>query len=393
MGNDDYALIRSILAGDKDAYGPLVERHSQSVFRVAFRITEDEADADEVVQETFLRGYRSLENFDARSNFRTWIYRIAMNCALDVLNKRKNQTAVPIAEEYDEGQAAVQLADRAAGPDRLLLSQEIQARRHAAMGKLTPTERIAFVLRHMEDRSTEEIATALGSAELGEAGGLSRSTKITAIACATLGEVMKHLTEEEMIEHYYSEDLYKADAEIHLQACRQCSQSYEELGKLLGSVRGPEPLPRSSDYGAQVWQSIQGALQPYQAKQKRSFFQWPQLAYAAACLLFLAGAFLAGRMWEHAHTKPLLATSTPQQTKERVVLFVLDNHLDRSERLLVQLNHAGAEGEQVDLPLRGEAQQLLTDNRLYRQSVAQSNDPLLTAALDHLERVLLEVDR
>ncbi|HMD19111.1 MAG TPA: hypothetical protein VKH40_02255 [Alloacidobacterium sp.] len=202
---------------------------------------------------------------------------------------------------------------------------------------------------------------------------------------------MKHLTEEEMIEHYYSEDLYKADAEIHLQACRQCSQSYEELGKLLGSVRGPEPLPRSSDYGAQVWQSIQGALQPYQAKQKRSFFQWPQLAYAAACLLFLAGAFLAGRMWEHAHTKPLLATSTPQQTKERVVLFVLDNHLDRSERLLVQLNHAGAEGEQVDLPLRGEAQQLLTDNRLYRQSVAQSNDPLLTAALDHLERVLLEV--
>ena len=146
----------------------------------------------------------------------------------------------------------------------------------------------------------------------------------------------------------------------------------------------------ASDYGAQVWQSIQGALQPYQAKQKRNFFQWPQLAYAAACLLFLAGAFLAGRVWEHAHTKPLLA-STPQQTKERVVLFVLNNHLDRSERLLVQLNHAGAEGERVDLPLRGEAQQLLTDNRLYRQSVAQSNDPLLTAALDHLERVLLEV--
>ena len=201
---------------------------------------------------------------------------------------------------------------------------------------------------------------------------------------------MKHLTEEEMIEHYYSEDLYKADAEIHLQACKQCSQSYAELDKLLGSVRASEPPARSVHYGDQVWQSIQGALQPYQAKQKRNFFQWPQLAYAAACLLFLAGAFLAGRVWEHTHTKPLLA-STPQQTKERVVLFVLNNHLDRSQRLLVQLNHAGAEGERVDLPLRGEAQQLLTDNRLYRQSVAQSNDPLLTAALDHLERVLLEV--
>ena len=164
MGNDDHALIRQVLDGDKEAYGLLVTRHSLSVFRVAFRITEDEADAEEVVQEAFLRGYRKLEGFDARSNFRTWIYRIAMNCALDILNKRKSQTAVPIAEEYDSDQVAVQLADGAAGPDRLLLSQEIEARRYAAMEKLTPTERLAFVLRHMEDRSTEEIAIALGIA-------------------------------------------------------------------------------------------------------------------------------------------------------------------------------------------------------------------------------------
>ncbi|QNI30909.1 hypothetical protein H7849_17565 [Alloacidobacterium dinghuense] len=201
---------------------------------------------------------------------------------------------------------------------------------------------------------------------------------------------MKHLTEEEMIEHYYSEDSHKVDAEIHLQACKQCAQAYEELGKLLGSIRVPEPPPRSSEYGAQVWQSIQGALRPYQPKRKRRFLLWPQLAYAAACLVFLAGAFWAGRMWEHAHTKTLQA-GNPQQAKERVVLFVLDNHLDRSERLLVQLNHAGAEGENVDLPLQAEARQLLTDNRLYRQSVAQTDDPLLAAALDHLERVLLEV--
>ncbi|HYK35867.1 hypothetical protein [Alloacidobacterium sp.] len=95
-------------------------------------------------------------------------------------------------------------------------------------------------------------------------------------------------------------------------------------------------------------------------------------------------------MWEHAHTKSLVADN-PQQTKERVVLFVLDNHLDRSERLLVQLNHAGAEGENADLPLQAEAKQLLSDNQLYRQSAARANDPLLNAALDHLERVLLEV--
>jgi hypothetical protein len=204
---------------------------------------------------------------------------------------------------------------------------------------------------------------------------------------------MKHLTEEELIEHYYGEDFYKADVEVHLQACRQCAQAYEELGKLMGSIRTSEPPARSPEYGTQVWQSIKGSLEAYPAK-KRGFFMWPhltpRLAYAAACLLFVAAAFLAGRFWEQTHRKPLIA-DTPQQSKERVVLFVLDNHLDRSERLLVQLNHAGAEAENVNLPLRSEAQQLLTDNQLYRQSIAKANDPMLTAALDHLERVLLEV--
>lgn len=164
MENDDYALIRRVLAGEKDAYGLLVARHSQSVFRVAYRITENEADADEVVQETFLRGYRRLNDFEARSNFGTWIYRIGMNCALDVLNKQKRQTATPIADEYDGELSAVQLADHGAGPDRLLLSQEIEERRHAAMERLTSMERVAFVMRHMEDRSTDEIAAALGIA-------------------------------------------------------------------------------------------------------------------------------------------------------------------------------------------------------------------------------------
>ena len=161
MGNDDHALIRAVLAGDKDAYGLLVERHSESVFRVAFRITESDADADEVVQETFLRGYRSLGDFDARSQFRSWIYRIAMNCALKTLSKRKAESVVPIGEEYDDERPGVQLADPGAGPDRLLLDREIEARRHAAMEKMTATERLAFVLRHLEGRTTEEIATAL----------------------------------------------------------------------------------------------------------------------------------------------------------------------------------------------------------------------------------------
>jgi RNA polymerase sigma-70 factor, ECF subfamily len=161
MGKDDHALIRAVLSGDKHAYGALVARHGESMFRVAYRITESEPDAEEIVQETFLRGYRSLEEFDARADFRTWIYRIAVNCALQTLNRRKSEAAVPIAEEFDDEHPAVQLADRGAGPERLLLDKEIEHRRHAAMEKMTPDERLAFVLRHVEGRSTEEIAVAL----------------------------------------------------------------------------------------------------------------------------------------------------------------------------------------------------------------------------------------
>jgi hypothetical protein len=200
---------------------------------------------------------------------------------------------------------------------------------------------------------------------------------------------MKHLTEGQMIEHYYGEGAEKAHAEVHLRACKHCAQAYEELGKLLGGVRTPETPARGAEYGEHVWRSIQGSLQPFRPKQ-RGYFSLPRFAYAAACLLLLAGAFVGGRIWERVHTKPSLA-STPQQTKTRVVLFVLDNHLDRSERLLVQLNHASAGAGRMDLPLQTEARQLLTDNRLYRQSLNQADDPALAAALDHLERVLLEV--
>lgn len=161
MGKEDHALIRAVLAGDKDAYGVLVARHGESIFRVAFRITESEADAEEIAQETFLRGYRSLAEFDGRADFRTWVYRIAVNCALQVLNRRKSEAAVPIGEEYDEERPAIQLTDNGAGPERLLLDREIEHRRHRAMEKMTSDERLAFVLRHIEGRSTEEIAAAL----------------------------------------------------------------------------------------------------------------------------------------------------------------------------------------------------------------------------------------
>src|SRR5216684_7140102 len=85
----DAAAVERTLAGDPDAYRVLVERHSRSIFRVAYRMTGNEQDAEEVVQDAFLRAYRRLDRFESRANFGTWLYRIAVNCSLDLLRKRR----------------------------------------------------------------------------------------------------------------------------------------------------------------------------------------------------------------------------------------------------------------------------------------------------------------
>jgi RNA polymerase sigma-70 factor (ECF subfamily) len=161
MGQNDGAAIEAVLAGDRDAYGELVKRHSRMLFRLAYRMTGNEADADDVVQEAFLRGYQKLATFESRANFGTWIYRIAVHCALDRLARRRAEEARRVSEETEPENDAVQVPDLRPDPERLAMSAEIGALQDIAMRGLTPIERTAFILRHMEDRSTEEIAAAL----------------------------------------------------------------------------------------------------------------------------------------------------------------------------------------------------------------------------------------
>ncbi len=200
---------------------------------------------------------------------------------------------------------------------------------------------------------------------------------------------MNHLTEEQLVAHYFSDDTNRVVVETHLRICSRCEQAYEEISNVL-SVRAPEPPAREPDYGKQLWKSIQAPLRPYPKVPKSSYFSWPGLVLATACLLGLVAAFFVGAVWQRLRTYPPRAAISAQ-AKERVVLFILDDHLDRSERLLVQLSHADGQNGDPDHSLQSEARQLLPDNRLYRQAISGSNDPMMTAALDHLERVLLEV--
>ena len=165
MAKDEQDAIGRVVAGDRDAYRVLMERHLPAVLRVTTRITGNSVDAEEAAQEAFLRAYRKLPEFRREASFGTWVYRIAMNCALDLVERRNrdlNWNAVPM--DGEPGVAPVAESHRPS-PERELLDREARAMRERAMQVLTPMERTAFVLRHMEEQPIPVISAALGVPE------------------------------------------------------------------------------------------------------------------------------------------------------------------------------------------------------------------------------------
>lgn len=162
----DRAAVDEVLSGKHESFRVLVDRHGRKVFGLAYRMTGNEHDADEVVQETFLRCYKRLDSFEARSTFSTWLYRIASNCALDLLAKRKQDKTHIVESDAREDDAnpeerTLDYASPQPGPERMLLSTELRERVASAMKRLTDVERTAFVLRHFEGRSITEIGAVL----------------------------------------------------------------------------------------------------------------------------------------------------------------------------------------------------------------------------------------
>lgn len=168
MPETDAAAVARARGGDSEAFRLLVERHSRSVYKVAFRITGSAADAEDVVQETFLKAYRQLDRFEERASFGTWLHRIAWNCSVDLLRAR------PKREQAEETDTLEQLgATSAAGvtgvtspsPERLMASVQVSDRVKSAMSRLSALERAAFVMRHYEGRTIDEISRALAIRE------------------------------------------------------------------------------------------------------------------------------------------------------------------------------------------------------------------------------------
>jgi RNA polymerase sigma-70 factor, ECF subfamily len=163
MPGDDAVAVARARGGDSEAFRLLVERHSRSVYKVAYRVTGNPDDAEDVVQETFLKAYRQLDRFEERASFGTWLHRIAWNCSVDLLRSRPRREQAEEAETLEQlgSTHATVTGSAAPSPERLMASVQVSDRVKEAMGRLSPLERAAFVMRHYEGRSIEEISQAL----------------------------------------------------------------------------------------------------------------------------------------------------------------------------------------------------------------------------------------
>jgi RNA polymerase sigma-70 factor, ECF subfamily len=162
MEESELDVVSRARSGDTDGFRVLVERHSRAIFRLAYRMTGSEQDAEDIVQETFLKAYSRIRSFESRANFSTWIYRIGVNCAHDVVRKRRKQQARYVPLEPLDGRVDPDPPGDGPLPDGAVLTAEVRERVGRAMRLLSPLERSAFVLRHHEGMPIGEIAVTLG---------------------------------------------------------------------------------------------------------------------------------------------------------------------------------------------------------------------------------------
>lgn len=162
-GFDESALVARAKSGDMDAFSELVTHYERRVFRMAKQITQNDDDAEDVLQETFLKAYTHLDNFQGNSKFYTWLVRIAVNEALMKLRKRRSDKTVPLDEPINTGEDEMvrEIAVWDENPEESYSREELGAVLNEAIESLKPAYRTVFVLRDIEEMSIEETAEAL----------------------------------------------------------------------------------------------------------------------------------------------------------------------------------------------------------------------------------------
>jgi hypothetical protein len=203
-----------------------------------------------------------------------------------------------------------------------------------------------------------------------------------------------HLLEDDLVLHYYGELTGPEDERVraHLGECRECHDAYRRLQQVLlsvdaASLSGPE-LPEG--FERTVWARLEPQLDRGRTGWLAGLFSSPsRLAWVAAALILIVGAFFAGRWSPRAPAGPVTASN--DQMRERILLVDLGDHLDRSQRVLVELVSADGANASDFTGERDRAEELVSANRLYRQTAMATGDAAVVDLLDQLERVLVEV--
>lgn len=161
---EELALVQAAKGGDLEAFSELVRRYDRNIFRIAQHITHNEEDAQDVVQDAFLKAYQNLGQFQGQSKFYTWLVRIAVNEALMRLRKRRTDRTVSLDEdvETEEGSMPREVADWSPNPEQIYGQSELGDILRKTIQGLPHGFRTVFVLRDIEGLSTEETAEMLG---------------------------------------------------------------------------------------------------------------------------------------------------------------------------------------------------------------------------------------
>lgn len=196
---------------------------------------------------------------------------------------------------------------------------------------------------------------------------------------------MKHPDEEQLVAHYYGDAPDEAAwTAVHLMDCQDCATAYAGLRRVLETVSAA-PMPEPGlGYEAAVWRR----LRPRLALRERAWM-WPHWVGAAAVAAMLLMAFFAGR--RSADPESPVAAAPAPEVRERILMVALGDHLERSQMVLIELANAKS-GRSADISNEREwAEDLLGDNRLYRQAALSAGETGVAMVLDDLERLLLEL--
>lgn len=169
--------LEALRDGDRAEFARLVEAYSPMIYRLGLKMLNNPQDAEDILQETFIKAYRHIGNFDGRSSVSTWLYRIATNEALMSIRRKRPETiSFDVPSIYDtEPQEPLQIVDWCCLPEDEFLTSEGRARLDDAANRLPTSLRVVFILRDIEGLSTRETAEVLEISEMAVKTRLSRA--------------------------------------------------------------------------------------------------------------------------------------------------------------------------------------------------------------------------